>query len=55
MGAKCGTCENQYNADNGGMIALLGAKEMERKGAKKAAISPTDLWYEQKWRIDQIE
>lgn len=53
-GAKCGTCENQYNADNGGMIALLGAREMERKG-KKAAIAPKDVWYEQKWRIDQIE
>ena len=54
-GAKCATCENQYNADNGGMIALLGAKEIARKGAKKAAIDPDELWYEQKWRIDQIE
>ncbi len=53
-GAKCSTCENQYNADNGGMIALLGAREMERMG-KKAAILPKDLWYEQKWRIDQVE
>ncbi|MCL6088621.1 MAG: tRNA (adenosine(37)-N6)-threonylcarbamoyltransferase complex transferase subunit TsaD [Candidatus Marsarchaeota archaeon] len=53
-GAKCGTCENQYNADNGGMIALLGARELERKG-KKAAIEPKKVWYEQKWRIDQIK
>ncbi len=51
--AKCSTCENQYNADNGGMIALLGAREMERKG-KEAAILPEKMWYEQKWRIDQI-
>jgi N6-L-threonylcarbamoyladenine synthase len=53
-GAVCSTCENQYNADNGGMIALLGARELGRKG-KKAAISPKDVWYEQKWRIDQVE
>ncbi len=53
-GATCGTCENQYNADNGGMIALLGAREMERS-EKKAAILPKDVWYEQKWRIDQVE
>ena len=53
-GAECSTCENQYNADNGGMIALLGAREFERKG-KKAAILPKDVWYEQKWRIDQVE
>lgn len=53
-GAECATCENQYNADNGGMIALLGAREWERKG-KKAAILPSDVWYEQKWRIDQVE
>jgi N6-L-threonylcarbamoyladenine synthase len=53
-GAKCSTCENQYNADNGGMIALLGARELKRKG-RKAAIAPEKMWYEQKWRIDQIE
>ena len=53
-GAVCSTCENQYNADNGGMIALLGAREWERKD-KKAAILPKDVWYEQKWRIDQVE
>ncbi|VVB57701.1 tRNA N6-adenosine threonylcarbamoyltransferase [uncultured archaeon] len=53
-GARCGTCENQYNADNGGMIALLGAREWERKG-KAAAIAPEKMWYEQKWRIDQVE
>ncbi|VVC01067.1 tRNA N6-adenosine threonylcarbamoyltransferase [uncultured archaeon] len=53
-GAVCSTCENQYNADNGGMIALLGAREWERKG-KKAAIAPDKVWYEQKWRIDQIK
>lgn len=52
-GAKCETCESQYNADNGAMIALLGAREMQRKG-KKAAIAPKDAWYEQKWRIDQL-
>ena len=53
-GALCATCENQYNADNGGMIALLGAREMEHKG-KRGAISPKEVWYEQKWRIDQVK
>lgn len=53
-GAACGTCENQYNADNGAMIALLGAREWERKG-RKAAIPPEKSWYEQKMRIEQVE
>ena len=49
-GARAGTCEGQYNADNGAMIALVGAKLL--KEGKK--IKPESVWTDQKYRIDMI-
>lgn len=49
-GAEAGTCEGQYNADNGAMIALAGARLLEQ-GVK---LEPDAVWVDQKWRIDQV-
>ena len=50
-GANAGTCENEYNADNGAMIALTGAK-MLKKGKM---IKPQKVWIDQKYRIDMVK
>ncbi len=50
-GATGGTCENQYNADNGAMIALTGAM-MLAQGKKMDA---KDAWIDQKYRIDMVK
>ncbi|MFH1306167.1 MAG: KEOPS complex N(6)-L-threonylcarbamoyladenine synthase Kae1 [Candidatus Micrarchaeota archaeon] len=47
-GAKASTCDDEFNADNGAMIALCGAKLLKNK------IDVKDVWYEQKWRIDAV-
>ncbi len=50
-GAKAGTCENQYNADNGAMIALTGARRL----AQGKTIRAQDAQFDQKFRIDMVE
>ncbi|MFA5108545.1 MAG: tRNA (adenosine(37)-N6)-threonylcarbamoyltransferase complex transferase subunit TsaD [Candidatus Micrarchaeia archaeon] len=47
-GAKAGTCDAAYNADNGAMIAYTGFLKREN------AIEPKDVWADQKWRIDRV-
>ncbi|PIT84126.1 UGMP family protein [Candidatus Micrarchaeota archaeon CG10_big_fil_rev_8_21_14_0_10_45_29] len=49
-GAKAGTCENEYNADNGAMISLLGARLLK----EGKAIDAKKAWIEQKWRVDMV-
>ncbi len=49
-GAKAGASENQFNADNGAMIALVGAQLLaagKRADAKKVSV-------DQRYRIDQV-
>ncbi|MDE1798509.1 MAG: hypothetical protein KGH63_03825, partial [Candidatus Micrarchaeota archaeon] len=50
-GANAGAAENQYNADNGGMIALAGAQMLEAGKAVDARRVEID----QRYRIDQVE
>jgi len=47
-GARAGTCENGYNADNGAMIALLGARLLK----ERKAIPAEGAWIGQRWRVD---
>jgi glycoprotease/Kae1 family metallohydrolase len=49
-GAKFGVAADEYNADNGAMIALV-AEKMFRSGHKAAA---ADLTVKQKYRIDSV-
>ncbi|MCX8163554.1 MAG: KEOPS complex N(6)-L-threonylcarbamoyladenine synthase Kae1 [Candidatus Micrarchaeota archaeon] len=47
--AEAKTCQDQYNADNGAMIAVCASKLLEYK------IEPEQVFYDQKWRIDQLD
>ncbi|MEM4208998.1 MAG: hypothetical protein QW833_01255, partial [Candidatus Anstonellaceae archaeon] len=48
-GVEVKTSEDQYNADNGAMIAVCASKLTEY------AIESEEVFYDQKWRIDQLE
>ncbi len=49
-GAQSGTCEGQYNADNGAMIALTGYYQFKRG----KAIKPQSVWSDQKYRVEMV-